>query len=1110
MTCGMTSMEGVEQILTQASEREKRFDWLGAIEFYEKALRSTQGSAEAKPAPAELIAGMWERAGSCYSLASRQAANSAEFKKLAELASRAYRSAADLLGNTENSGARGRSAYCSAVAEHLDSWLAETPQAKKETLDRCLVFGKRSLETFEKADDKLSYLKACNDLLLVFLERLYVASDSKEMLRVAKEGVSYANEAVRAASGQGNKEELIRAFYGSSLVSWYAANISEQETERKELIQNSLGHADKSLDLSREVGNPYHTAMSNWAAGISILLFTEKINAARTCAEEMLKQAAIVKDHYLQGVAYYVLAMVCDWTTLREADPDKKQEGRENTIKYSENAVRHLEPVCQDFFIAETSLYQVESYSSQALEVESNRQAKRALLDKALEVGRKGLEHAIRSGSPDATGSALHALSKALHFYSNLETENEAKSRLLQEALEHRLEYNRIVEQAFPTVDWISGHGKNYEGQIRADMAKLETDNDKKRELLESAVLANEEGLSRCRRWVLSRPVPSYIASLAALEDGFGKVLSELFLLNHDRKILGRAVDVYEDAAKNFKKVNLSSRVAESYWKAARSQDQLNEHHKASESFMNAFEQYKMAAEAIPHFGEFYLDHATYMQAWSEIENANAAHYLENYADATKHYEKSASLLNQTKLWSYLNPNFSAWALLEAAEDLSRKEKTVESIAAFKKASELFHKAREAFDGQVDKIQGPDEMEQAVHLSKASAIRVDYCSARVSIEEAMAHDRKGEHSLSAEKYGLAASRLEEISSAVQTETAQKEINPILDMCRAWQKMKLADAKDSAELYSEASKLFLEAKDHSTKERSTLLASGNSAYCKALEYGTRFESERKGDDFSRAKQFLGSAANYYLKAGLDNASVWANATEMLFDAYNYMIGAEVEVDPEKKMKIFLFAEKCLERSARLYETAGYVGKRDEVQRILDKVKEKREFALSLGELLTAPSDASSTRFISAPGMTVEEPVGFLKFERAFVQANVVAHQREIMIGQSFELEIHLVNLGKTAAFLLRAEGVVPEGFDLTQKPEKCVLNDRILSFKGKKLAPLETMEMNLTLKAKKKGKFTLAPNIQFMDEAGEYKPCALEPVTVDVKELGIRGWLKGQG
>jgi len=1103
-------MENVEQVVTQARERERQLDWLGAVELYKKATQLTQGDARTRSFPSELLADTWERTGFCYGLASRQAGDSDEFRNLRQLAADAYRSAARLLEESDDMRDRGKGDRCSAMAEYLTSWLATTPEEKRQMLDKCLIFGKKSLEAFEKAQDGLDYGKTCNDLLLTILEKLYVASDWKEMLDVAKEGINYANKAVTVLSRHSDKEALLRAYYTSSLVCWYAANISEQETERKELVQNSLSHADKSLDLSGEIGNPYHAAMSNWAASISKLLFTEKIESARTHAEEMLKQATITKDHYLEGVAYYVLAMVADWATLREADPDKKQEGRESIIKYSENALRHLEPICQDFFIAETCLYYVESYSSQAIEAESNLQAKRALLEKAVGVGRRGLEHATRSGSPDATGSVLHALSKALHFYSHLETEIESKSRLLQEALEDRQEYNRIVERAFPSNDWISGHGKNYEGQIRADMAKLDADMDRKRDLLESAVSAIEDGVSRCKRWILSNPVPSLIASLAAFEDGFGRVLSELYLLNQDGKTLRKAVDAYEDAAKNFKKVNLSSRVAESYWKAARNQDQLHEHHKASESFAKAFEQYKIAAEKIPHFGDFYLDHATYMQAWSEIENANAAHALENYADAMKHYEKSAGLLSQTRLWSYLHSNFSAWSLLDSAEDLSRKERTVESIAAFRRASELFQEAKDAFEGQIGKIQSPDEAQQTVQLSKASTIRKDYCSARISIEEAIALDRKGEHTVSAEKYYLAASCLEEIAAAIETERDQRDINPILYMCRAWQKMKLADAKDSAELYAEASELFLKAKDYSTKERSTLLASGNSAYCKALEHGTRFESERNRDDYAKAKQFLGSAANYYLKAGFDNASAWANATEMLFDAYNYMIGAEVEGDPEKKMRVFLLAEKCLERSSRLYESAGYVGKRDEVQRILNRVKEKREFALSLGELLTAPSDASSTRFISAPGMSVEEPVGFLKFEHAFVQANVVAHQREIMIGQNFELEIHLVNLGKTAAFLLRAEGIVPEGFELVQKPEKCILDGGILSFKGRKLTPLETIEMKLTLKAKRKGKFTLTPNIQFMDEAGDYKPCPLEEVTLNVKELGIRGWLKGQG
>jgi phage antirepressor YoqD-like protein len=53
-------------------------------------------------------------------------------------------------------------------------------------------------------------------------------------------------------------------------------------------------------------------------------------------------------------------------------------------------------------------------------------------------------------------------------------------------------------------------------------------------------------------------------------------------------------------------------------------------------------------------------------------------------------------------------------------------------------------------------------------------------------------------------------------------------------------------------------------------------------------------------------------------------------------------------------------------------------------------------------------------------------------------------------------------------------------------------------------------MKLTLKAKKKGKFILAPKIQFIDENGKSKTFELEQIAVTVKELGIRGWLKGSG
>jgi hypothetical protein len=322
-------------------------------------------------------------------------------------------------------------------------------------------------------------------------------------------------------------------------------------------------------------------------------------------------------------------------------------------------------------------------------------------------------------------------------------------------------------------------------------------------------------------------------------------------------------------------------------------------------------------------------------------------------------------------------------------------------------------------------------------------------------------------------------------------------------------MKMADSRISPELYCEASELFLKAKEQSTKDRMALLASGNGAFCKALEHGTTFEATGERNDFLRAKQYLENAANCYLKAGFDSASSWTSGTEMLFDASNYMTEAGAEANPNEKLKAYSLAEKCLERSANLFEKAGYMGRRDEVLRTLSQLREKREFALSLGELLTAPTEASSTRIISPPGMTVEEPIGVVKFERALVQANLVTHQKELVVGEALDLEIQLANLGKEIAFLMGIEQLIPEGFDLVEKPEKCIINDSGLNLKGRRLAPLETAEMKITLRPKRKGKFTLAPKIKYMDETGEHKSCELEQKPVIVKELGIRGWLKGQ-
>jgi len=1084
-------------ILRKAAEQEKEYYWFDAAKSYKQALdiNSEDGLFAAET---------WEKMGFCYNQASKQAKNPDDFREIRQSAVEAYWNAAELFGKENSLKSKGKSAQCKAIAEYVRSWLASGPSEKRKILEKCCKFGRDSLKAYEDAGDALNYGKMCNDLLLCLLERLYVASDWKEMREIAQEGSSCGKKAVDTLSKPGDKKELLQAYSTASLQSWYAEEVSEQEDQRKELMQRSLSYSQQALKLSKEVDDPYQTATANWAAALSTILFTEKAESAFEYAREMLQQGTIVRDNYLKGIASYLLGFVTNWMMVREGDLDKKKEKNEAILKYTEDAIRYLEPVSENYFIAQCYYFYAESCSSLAHYAQTDFEEKTDMLRKAIEIGRVGLEHATRSGSPDAIGSTLHALSKALHFYANLEKGSAEQTSLLEEALSHRKRYNEIVGRYFPSNDWLGGVGKNYEGIIKTELAKTETDKDKKRGLLESAASDMEEGLLRCKKFTSSRPVPTLIAAVATFEDNFGGIQNELYQSTGNSKILSKAIEAFGEAAEDFRKANLPSRAAESYWKMARTQDHTGERQQAAGNFEKASAEYKVAAQRIPHFGSFYLDYSAYMDAWSEIEKAKLAHEREEYSTATKNYENVTNLLSPSKLWGYLSSNFLAWSILEQAEDLSRSENNTEAKKAFEKAAQLFERARADFEKEMSKIKSPDEKEKAVELCTASMKRKDYCLARMNVEEARIFDLRGDYAKSAEKYDSAASIFEKVLETMETGADQNEMKPIVYMCRAWQKMKMADARIAPELYNEASKLFLKAKEYSIKDKTNLLALGNSAFCEALDYGTKFEATKEKDDFFKTKQYLESAANYYLRAGFEKASLWTSATEILFDAYNYMISAEIEDDLERKTKIYLLAEKCLKRSAEHYEAARYVGKRDEVLRILRKVAEKREFALSLGEMLTAPSEASSTNMISAPSMTTEEPIGFSKFERAFIQANLIAHKKEVVLGEDWDFVVQVANLGKNTALLTRIEEIIPKEFDLVEEPEDYRVENSSLNMKGKRLEPLRTEEFRFVLRALDKGAFEIKPKITYVDETGHQMLCELEPVTISVSEITLPG------
>ena len=398
----MSKSQSLKRILTRAKEKEEKYDWLEAAKSYERALQSESPTDS-------LAAETWDRIGFCYSRASTQTEAPEEFKKIRQLAAEAYKKAAELFEKEGSLKNQGKNLQCYAMAEYVGSWLASNPLDKRIMLDECRSLGNKSLKAYENAGDQLGHGSVCNDLLLFLLERLYVATDSREMRDITREGMDCADKAVAVLSKLGNKSELLRAYFTASLQSWQAHACMQK---RKELMQRSLSYSEKALELSRDVKDPYYGAMSNWAAAFCNLLFTEKVESALEYANEMLKQGRTLRDNYLKGVALYILTFVINWMILREEDPDKRKEGHEKIIKCSKEGIPYLQLISQNFFIAETCLFYAETYSSLARDVITNIETKRDMLEKAVEIGRKGLENAIKSGSPDATGSTHHALAK--------------------------------------------------------------------------------------------------------------------------------------------------------------------------------------------------------------------------------------------------------------------------------------------------------------------------------------------------------------------------------------------------------------------------------------------------------------------------------------------------------------------------------------------------------------------------------------------------------------------------------------------------------------------------------------------------------------------------
>lgn len=1087
----MLETPDIEQVLSKAKEQQRQYNWSGALDSYKKALGLASEQDLARRAE------IHEQSGYALYKLAMQAENVDSFKERMGPATTNYAKARDLYEKLNEPGKGSRSG---AMIAYLSFWLASEPAEKKRFLDDSWRLTKESCKVFGEHKDANGYAETYSQLHIAGIFRLLLEGDFHRSEQTLRDAVEHGEQAIRLLSISENPGELARALAITAVfANWFSTCLPDPEEQQK-YVEKVLAYWNKAKDLSEEAAL---LQLSQSPVGAFIL--PTGSDETLTNLKKALEQAGKTGDRLVTGSALDQLAHHTGWKAVGTENPDLLREA----LQYAEEAKNQYSPL--SFISPRGDKFWIEApaeYYWQLALFETDAGKRRDLLEKSLGPATDGLKLAEQSGYPEVIGLAHHVLSKTLASLANLEARSGERKRLLGTALEHRKDSIKITEQLQPFLYWNQGVMQNYLGDIKSQLAEVTEDPEARRSIFEETLQDKESSLRLCTR-NLSILSLSQFGHLGRWQYQYGDFLNRSYEVTKDKQQLRKAAQAFLDAAESYQRLNLKSRAAECCWKAAEAYDTLDEHLKSAENFTLATNNYTNATQEIPQLREFYRQHASYMEAWGEIEKARFHHARQEYASAKEYYEKAATLHGSTERWKYLSHNYSAWGQVEKAEDLSRNAQEEEAIQAFGVAAELFQQAKASLQAGLKEIEDPGEKGMAIGLLKAADLRREYCRARVLVEEARLLDKKGDHSSSSETYGRATQTLRKITEALESEQDRKEIELIITLCRAWQMMTLAEAKTSPELYLEASRLFEEAKELSPDERGRMLALGHSRFCQALEAGARFVDKRDAKLHATAVENLESAADYYLRAGFQNASEYAEATELLFDAYLRMNDAKKEKDPENKAKLYAMAERVLEASAESYLKAEHPGKRKQVSRLLEKVKKERELALSLSEVVYRPPILSTTVAFSTPTPTHERPVGLDRFEHAAIQASVISRRKSLMVGEELDLEIELVNAGRGPAQLIKIEDILPQGFELIEKPEAYRVEDDFVNMKGKRLDPLKTEEIKLVLKPKLPGQFRLKPRILFLDESGGYKSHEPEPLEITVKELGISGWIKGR-
>ena len=129
----------------------------------------------------------------------------------------------------------------------------------------------------------------------------------------------------------------------------------------------------------------------------------------------------------------------------------------------------------------------------------------------------------------------------------------------------------------------------------------------------------------------------------------------------------------------------------------------------------------------------------------------------------------------------------------------------------------------------------------------------------------------------------------------------------------------------------------------------------------------------------------------------------------------------------------------------------------------------------------------------------------RFKHASIYLSVMM-TRKVEAGKEFEIRLDLVNVGRRPGELLRVEGLIPPNSKAIQVPPVCQILGNTLEINKKEIEPFKVETIKLRLLFEAKGIYKLEPTVIYIDDLGETKQCAAEPIAVRCGMRVIKGSL----